>query len=89
MKDWAIVSTLDSRVHVVEGRTWGDALAQFLSDHDLERWESLLGSREADPREMWTVDLYAADGSDLTVVLLALEDLEVDDPHSLPVNPSA
>lgn len=83
MKQFALLSTLDQTMHVEDARTWGGALTQYALDAGLD-WEVLSGSYDRDPYEHWTVDFYAADGQQESVVVMLLEDLEVDRPHSMP-----
>lgn len=83
MKQFALLSTLDQTIHVEDARTWGGALAQYALDAGLD-WEVMSGSHDLEPYEHWTVDFYAADGQQESVVVMLLENLEVDRPHSMP-----
>jgi len=82
--DYALLSTIEQELLVREAENWGDALAQYLDKVDLDP-ETFLGCLDQTPQEHYTVDLYAADGREETVIVMELERLEVEEPHTLEV----
>lgn len=83
MEDYAVLSTLDQTMHVVEAYTWGDALARYARDAGLT-WTVMSGGYKEQPFEHWTLDFFLEDGTEESTIILRLEDLEVETPHSLP-----
>lgn len=82
MKDFALLTTVDQTLRVVEADNWGAALAQFLEEQQLEP-DSMLTCYDPKPVETWTSDIYTG-GDEETVIVLPLEDLEAEDPQYLP-----
>jgi len=78
MEEYAVLSTRDGEMHTVEASSWGDALAQFAGEFD-----SMLVSQDDDPNPHHTADIYTGDTEERAIVML-LDNLEVDDPKSLP-----
>jgi hypothetical protein len=78
MDQYAVISTRDGEIHTVEASSWGDALAQFTGEFD-----SMLVSQDDDPNPHHTADIYTGENEERAIVML-LDDLEVDDPKSLP-----
>jgi len=84
LTEYALLSTVEQELLIRQAASWGDALAQYIDEAGLDP-ETFLGCLDHTPQEHYTVDLYDEAGREETVIVMELEHLDVQDPHTLPV----